>query len=185
MSRLQRIYSLFEDAVAGVFFFAGVTLIFYGVISRYVFKNPLFWVDEISTYILVWGCILGWSLAQRDGRHIRVNLLYDFLPLKIQRYVSIFASTASILFCLFLTYMGYLLEIKYVHTGQLSMNTQFPLWIVYFFVPLAALMLAVRFMEELYRLLKDGGKGWFKEKTREIADRNKGVVSHHGGGSSI
>lgn len=59
LNRFQRFYSSFEDAFAGLFFFTGVTLIFYGVISRYFFKSPVFWVDEISTYILVWGCILG------------------------------------------------------------------------------------------------------------------------------
>ncbi|AEG16620.1 Tripartite ATP-independent periplasmic transporter DctQ component [Desulfofundulus kuznetsovii DSM 6115] len=185
MSRLQRIYSVFEEAIAGIFFFAGVTLIFYGVISRYVFKNPLFWVDEISTYILVWGCILGWSIAQRDGRHIRVSLLYNYMPRKVQHYVSIFASIASILFCLFLTYVGYVLETKYLHTGQRSLNTQFPLWAVYFFVPIASFMLCIRYIEELYHLLKNGGKDRLVAGCGKTEDGQKGVMSHHGGSPTL
>lgn len=178
MSRFQRFYSSFEDVFSGLFFFTGVSIIFCGVISRYVFKTPLFWVDEISTYILVWGCILGWSIAQRDGRHIRVSLLYDILSLKVQRYVSIFASISSIMFCLFLAYLGCLLEIKYMQTGQLSLNIQFPLWAVYFFVPIAALMLSVRYMEELHKLLKNGGRDW-------LEDRKAGGRSQHGSHSSL
>ena len=185
MNRFKKIYSAVEETLAGTFFFTGVCLIFYGVVSRYVFKKPLFWVDEISTYILVWGCILGWSVAQRDGRHIRVGLLYEFLPPKVQRYVSIFASTASILFCLFLTYLGYVLETKYLQTGQRSLNTQFPLWAVYFFVPVAALMLCVRYVEELYHLLKDGGRAWLEAKLAENEARKKGVITPHGDGSAL
>lgn len=185
MKRLVRIYSAFEEAIAGIFFFTGVTLIFYGVISRYVFKNPLFWVDEISTYILVWGCILGWSIAQREGRHIRVSLLYNYLSPKVQRYVGIFASSASILFCLFLAYLGYVLETKYLQTGQRSMNTQFPLWAVYFFVPVAAIMLCVRYAEELYSILQNKGRNRLAAGPGETGDEQKGVMPHHGGSPAL
>lgn len=177
MSSFKKVYSKFEDIFAGIFFFSGISLIFYGVICRYVFGSPLYWVDEISTYILVWGCILGWSIAQRDGRHIRVGILYDYLSVRVRWYISIFASFASIVFCFFLAYLGYVLEVKYLTSGQQSMNTQFPLWAVYVFVPVAALMLSARFVEEMYGLLKNGGKDW-------LEDRKKGV-SHHGNGPAI
>jgi len=161
-------YELFEDIFSGTFFLTGVTLIFYGVIMRYFFKSPVFWVDEISTYVLVWGAILGWSIAQRDGRHIRVTLLYDKFPLKVQRYVSIFSRTLSFLFCLFLAYLGLLLEMKYLASHQLSINTQLPLWIAYFFVPIAALMLGLRYIVELRSLLKDKGSEWIEKRLKEI-----------------
>lgn len=185
MRRLERFYTAFEDAAAGVFFFSGIALVFYGVFFRYVLKSPIFWVDEISTYILVWGCVLGWSIAQREGRHIKVSLLYDRLPPKVQWVISIFSNSVSIVFCLFLAYLGFLLEAKYLKTGQLSLNTQFPLWIVYFFVPIAALMLAIQFTRELYHVIKQGPKTSSKARLYEYEQIMKGVSSQDGDSSAL
>ena len=182
MKRIWAKYEAFEDAISGLFFLSGVTLIFYGVIMRYVFKSPVFWVDEISTYVLVWGTILGWSIAQRDGRHIRVTILYDKFPVVIQRWVSIFSRMVSFLFCIFLAYLGYLLELKYLESHQLSINTQFPLWIVYFFVPVAALMLGFRYLLELYYLIKENGREWITARVKEMELGGKG---HHGDSSAL
>lgn len=175
-------YKVFEDVISAVFFLSGVTLIFYGVIMRYIFKSPLFWVDEISTYVLVWGSILGWSIAQRDGRHIRVTLLYDKLPVNVQRWVSVFSRTVSLLFCLFLAYLGFLLEVKYFESHQVSLNAQIPLWIAYFFVPVAALMLGLRYFVDLIWLFKDGGREWIQQKIKE---KEMGGLGHHGSSSAL
>ncbi|MDI6813720.1 MAG: TRAP transporter small permease [Desulfitobacteriaceae bacterium] len=175
-------YKAFEDVISGVFFLSGVTLIFYGVIMRYIFKTPLFWVDEISTYVLVWGTILGWSIAQRDGRHIRVTLLYDKLPIQAQRWVSVFSRTVSLAFCLFLAYLAFLMEVKYIQSQQVSLNMQLPLWIAHIFVPLAALMLGWRYFLELIGLLKNGGREWIQTK---IAEKEMGGMGHHGSSSAL
>ncbi|GAB6154611.1 TRAP transporter small permease [Desulfosporosinus burensis] len=168
MKDLPAKYELFEDIFSGVFFLTGVTLIFYGVIMRYIFKTPVFWVDEVSTYVLVWGAILGWSIAQRDGRHIRVTILYDKFPVRVQRRISIFSRTLSFLFCLFLAYLGLLLEMKYLVSHQVSINIQLPLWIAYFFVPVAALMLGLRYILDLRFLLKDKGSEWIDKRLKDI-----------------
>lgn len=182
MKRSFSKYSLFEDILSGAFMFIGVSLIFYGVIMRYIFKHPLYWVDEISTYVLVWGAIIGWSVAQRDERHIKVTLLYDKLPINVQRWVSVFSNTVSMLFTVFLAYLGILLVTKYYQSQQVSLNTQFPLWIVYFFVPIAAFMLGVRFIQELYKLFKNGGQDWMKQKAVE---KEMGGMGHYGSGSAL
>jgi TRAP-type C4-dicarboxylate transport system permease small subunit len=57
---------------------------------------------------------------------------------------------------------------KYFVSHQLSINTQLPLWIAYFFVPVAALMLGLRYIVELRFLLKDKGTEWIKNRLKEI-----------------
>ena len=126
----------------------------YGVIMRYVFSMPLYWVDELSTYLAVWGAIIGWSVAERDRRHIRVMLLVDRLEPAAQRWAAIAASAMSALYCLLLGYMGWALEMRYIESGQLTLNTQSPLWVVYSVVPVAALMLGGRYIVECIDLLR-------------------------------
>jgi C4-dicarboxylate transporter DctQ subunit len=150
----SRRWATIEDLLSGTFLALALTLILYGVIMRYVFSMPLYWVDEISTYLAVWGAILGWSVAERDRRHIRVTLLFDRLPPRAQRWAALVASALSALFCLLLAYMGWVLEMRYVTSGQLTLNTQSPLWVVYSVVPVAALMLGGRYIVECIDLLR-------------------------------
>jgi|GEM_PF-3652865 len=65
---MSRWRDLIEEVLSGTFFLAGCALVVYGVTMRYVFHSPVFWVDEIFTYFLLWAIMLGWSLTEkRDG----------------------------------------------------------------------------------------------------------------------
>lgn len=152
----SRRYAAFEDFVSGTCLALAMILILYGVIMRYVFSTPLYWVDEMSTYLAVWGAILGWSVAERDHRHIRVTLLFDRLPPLARRYAALAASAVSAAFCLLLAYMAWVLETRYFSSGQLTLNTQSPLWIVYSSVPVAALMLGGRYISECVEIIRGG-----------------------------
>ncbi|MDA1184702.1 MAG: TRAP transporter small permease [Acidobacteria bacterium] len=152
----SRRYAAFEDLVTATCMVLGLTLILYGVIMRYLFSSPVYWVDEISTYLVVWAAILGWAVAERDGRHIRVTLLFDRLSARARRVADISASVVSAGFCLILAYMALVLELRYFESGQLTLNTQSPLWIVYSSVPVAALMLGGRYVVKCVDLLRAG-----------------------------
>lgn len=167
----SRRYAAFEDLVTGTCLVLGLTLILYGVIMRYLLASPVYWVDEISTYLVVWSAILGWAVAQRDRRHIRVTLLFDRLPAPARRMADIAANAVSAGFCLMLAYMGVVLELRYFASGQLTLNTQSPLWVVYSSVPVAALMLGGRYVITCVDLLRaapapsDGGASTLTERT--------------------
>ena len=150
----SRRYAAFEDVVTATCLVLGLTLILYGVIMRYLLSSPVYWVDEISTYLVVWSAILGWAVAERDGRHIRVTLLFDRLQPPTRRVAEIAASAVSAGFCLILAYMAVILELRYLESGQLTLNTQTPLWIVYASVPVAALMLGGRYVVKIVDLVR-------------------------------
>ena len=152
----SRRYAAFGQLVTGNCLVLGLTLILYGVIMRYVLSSPVYWVDEISTYLVVWAAILGWSVAERDGRHIRVTLLFDRLSAPARRIANIAASVVSAGFCLILAYMAVVLELRYFESGQLTLNTQTPLWVVYSSVPVAALMLGGRYVVKCVDLIRGG-----------------------------
>lgn len=157
---MSRWRDLIEEALAGTFFLAGCALVVYGVTMRYVFHNPIFWVDEIFTYLLLWAIMIGWSLTEKKGRHIRIYLLYDYLPKHWQYRVSIFEKIISLVFCGFFIYASIVLFLKYLQTGQVSINAQISLWIVTLIMPLAGILFALRFLEDLISLIRKGqGEG--------------------------
>ena len=156
MDKLNKVLMGLEDSVNGFLLLSATVVLFINVIMRYVFHAPLFWVDEISTYLLLWGILLGWSLAQQDGRHVCVDLLYAFLPKKWQYRIGVFEKICSILFCIFLFVASVTLWLHYVNNAQVSTNAQIKLWIVYLIMPLSSLMFLIRFIEEIISLIRGG-----------------------------
>ncbi len=157
MKAWKKAWALFEDITAGTFFSLGIVLIFYGVLMRYVFNSPKSWIEEISSYSIIWGSLFGISVALRNNHHIQIDMLYDKLPDAAKRWVDLFANAVGIFFSLFYTYYGYLLVAKRYTSGMVSMDVGIPMWIVYMILPISGVMFLLRFIERFVANVK--GKG--------------------------
>lgn len=154
MKKIKKIWDLFEGISAGTFFFAGITLIFYGVIMRYIFNEPKAWVEEVARYVIIWGTFLGFAVALRHNQHIQVDILYDKLTKKAKRIVDVFATSISILFCATYTFYGVILVESRYHSGMVSLDVGIPMWIVYLILPISGILLLLRFVERLVNLVR-------------------------------
>jgi len=54
------------------------------VITRYVFGQPLVWVEELAGYCFLWGVFLGAAAGMKELRHIRIDTFVSKLPLRRQ-----------------------------------------------------------------------------------------------------
>jgi tripartite ATP-independent transporter DctM subunit len=61
------------EVPAAVLVVLELLLLFAGVVSRYVFHRPLYWVDELATALLLWLGMLGAAVALRRGEHMRLT----------------------------------------------------------------------------------------------------------------
>ncbi|MFS0577170.1 TRAP transporter small permease [Sporosarcina sp. 179-K 3D1 HS] len=154
MKKLKKFWNLFEEVSAGTFFFAGITLIFYGVLMRYVFNEPKAWVEEVVRYVIIWGVFLGFSLALRHNQHIQVDIVYDKLPKKAKFFVDLFATLVSIAFCAVYTYYGIILVENRFTSGMVSLDVGIPMWIVYLILPISGTMFLLRFVERLVNIVR-------------------------------
>jgi len=154
MARLKKVWALIEDVSAGTFFFTGITLIFYGVIMRYVFNDPKAWVEEVVRYVIIWGVFLGFAVALRNNQHIQVDLLYDKLPPTLRKFVDYFATIISIGFCSIYTYYGTMLVIHRYDSNMVSLDVGIPMWIVYLILPISGFLFGLRFIERLVGLIR-------------------------------
>src|SRR5664280_892548 len=57
-----------------------VLILLAGVISRYVFHNPLVWSDELASILFLWLAMLGAVVAFRRGAHMRMSTLVARAP---------------------------------------------------------------------------------------------------------
>ncbi|MHB8156972.1 MAG: TRAP transporter small permease [Desulfocucumaceae bacterium] len=166
LNRFRDIYAAIEDYFSGLLLFIGLSLIFINVILRYFWGKPQSLLDEFSVYFIVWGILAGVAVALRNNHHIKVDMLYNVLSIKVKRYVSIVSNTIGLAFAFFYTYFGYQLVNNYIISGQRSADSQFPLWIVNLIMPISGIMFGLRFIDKLYPLFKDGGKQWFEEESK-------------------
>lgn len=155
MAVIKKIYTFFEDFSSSLFFIVGLLLMFYEVIMRYIFNNPTSWINETASIIVVWGILLGLSVALRDNHHIAVDIFYTILPKKVQKAVDIFANIVGIGFCIFLVYYGVELVLHNFESGQVTMDTRTPYWIYYLVLPISGLMFLIRFFERLKKVINN------------------------------
>src|SRR5260370_716917 len=50
-----------------------VLILLAGVISRYVFRNPFVWSDELASILFLWLAVLGAAVAIRRVQHVRLS----------------------------------------------------------------------------------------------------------------
>ena len=79
-----------------------VALLLIGVVSRYVFSNPVIWIDEVASIAFLWVSMLGAVLAVDRNEHLRLNLFVEMAPKRLGRFVHTFALLVVASFLLFL-----------------------------------------------------------------------------------
>ncbi len=79
-----------------------VTLLFSGVVARYVFSQPISWIDEVTSISFIWVAMLGSVLAVDRSEHLRLNVFVEMLPDRLQSFVKTFALLVMATFLLFL-----------------------------------------------------------------------------------
>ena len=57
-----------------------VVVMFYEVVSRYVFSRPTLWANELSLWIASFLFLLAGQYAMQQRSHIRIFVLYDLMP---------------------------------------------------------------------------------------------------------
>ena len=103
------------------------------VISRYIFKSPLFWTEETGRYLLVWISFLGATTALKRNMHVAVNFVLNFFSEKIRSKLELLGKI-FILFFLAFTIKGGLILSK-INIHQLSPALRIPMFWPYVVIP--------------------------------------------------
>ncbi|PUE50457.1 hypothetical protein B9Z47_01445 [Limnohabitans sp. 2KL-1] len=86
------------EAVSAVLTLGIIGLLLAAVLSRYVFANSIVWIDEVVSISFIWVTMIGAALAMHRNEHLRLSLVVDKLPARMQPYVHAFALTAVVAF---------------------------------------------------------------------------------------
>lgn len=130
-----------------------VVFYFFEVVMRYLFNMPTIWVHEASFLLLGMQYLLAGSFALLHGAHVRVDVMYNLLPIRGRVGMDIFTSMFFFMFALILMVTSWTF-----FQNSYSMNeTTVETWGIQYW-PVKAMMLlgsVLLFLAGVSKLIKD------------------------------
>lgn len=131
-----------EDWLTMAVFWAMAVCIFLQFFTRYALNNSLAWTEEIAANCLVIVVFMGSAMCVRMGRHIVVDLLYNFLSPKTGRVLEVIVDVIGICFY---AYMAWLMW-RYIDIvgGERMVTVDLPRGFVFYTVFIAFILMTLR-----------------------------------------
>lgn len=111
---MKKIYNLFckiEEFVVCSFLAIITTLVFLSAVARTI-KKPINWAQDVSLLLFAWLVFLGADMALRHADFVRVDMLVQKLPKKMEKFLYYFWYIIIIVFLMVLIRFGIPLSIQ-------------------------------------------------------------------------
>jgi TRAP-type C4-dicarboxylate transport system permease small subunit len=146
----------FEEIAAGTLLVLMSLATFANVVARYFFNHPLEWAEEFSRYTFIWVVFLGAAVCSKEGRHIVIDGFVLALPARVRAILQAVVDAMVLGLMAILVYYGWILT---TFTTQPTSTLKVPLSVVYVVVPLSALLIGLRSLEDFTRHLRSAVRG--------------------------
>lgn len=140
-SRAERIVQLsdsiglFIEKVTGFFcvicFVVMTITALLGIFFRYVMQSSFMWTEELARYLLVWMGFVAISIALRQNKHIRIEILDKLMPAWVTKIADYGVDIFIAIFMIVFFKQGYLLT-----TNNIMMAATFELSMFWIFLAL-------------------------------------------------
>jgi tripartite ATP-independent transporter DctM subunit len=146
---LDRGIGLVTEGVGAVIVVMETCILFAGVVSRYVFDNPLIWTDELANFLFLWLSMLGTVVALRADGHMRLTTLVGWVRPSLARWCNAVGALVVIAFVLqiLMPALVYLDEQQYTELTTLGISEGYRAVSILFGMSLAAIIAVLRLIE--------------------------------------
>lgn len=124
-----------------------VVVVFAQVVTRYVFKSPLAWSEELARYMFIWLVWIGAAYATK----MRKNIIIDVVCSKFKGNVKLISEIIN--FVLFVVLMLFMLwttstvMMQVYESNSIGTGTHLPMWIVWLSLPLSMALNLLRYTQ--------------------------------------
>jgi tripartite ATP-independent transporter DctM subunit len=146
---LDRAIGMLTESVGAVIVVAETCILFAGVVSRYVFDNPLIWTDELGNFLFLWLAMLGTVVALRGNGHMRLSTLVNWVRPSLSRWFTSVGALVVVAFVLLvlLPALSYVDEAQYTELTTLGISDGYRVVSILFGMSLAAIIAILRLIE--------------------------------------
>ncbi len=143
MEALDRFLNRFERGVIGACFTGCLLLLMVSVLTRYLFRWPMSFGDELSTYLFILMTFLGAAAAVRNNSELRVDALVEAFP-KLKRWVNLFVHLCRMLAAVIFIVYGIRFVAVEWEFKAVTPILEIPFTIINGFLPLFGVILILR-----------------------------------------
>lgn len=164
LSKLDRALFKLESWLTlfgGVVIFLLVFLATANVLGRWIFNAPvngyIDWVEQAMAFF----ALLGIAYTQRQGGHIRMDILVGNLHGRTLWVVELISTFIMLVITCILIYGSYLHFLRAYQIGDSSLDIGLPVWPAKLVIPIALSVLALRLLLQIWgylRAIKTGEK---------------------------
>ncbi|KTQ96466.1 ABC transporter permease [Aureimonas ureilytica] len=101
-SEAERLLLRAMEALAAILVVAETIILLMGVVSRFVFDNPLIWSDELASLLFLWLAMVGSAIALARGAHMRLSTVTAIMSPVWQRRLEALATIVPLIVLIFL-----------------------------------------------------------------------------------
>lgn len=130
--------------ITGLFLLISTFGIFIEIILRKMFLSSIFGLEEIVSFSMMILTFLTLSINQKDGQHVKMDLIMERLEPKSHRLLELTALLLSLSTFIIVTYAGVLYCMDLYLKGAITVLLAWPFWPVYLVVPVGSLLLCLR-----------------------------------------
>ena len=155
MKKLLNGLTRIENIIMTAAFSIMVICTFMQVLNRNFFKLPLPWLDEASTYSMIYMALIGTEAGLRDGSQISVTAVVDKLHGKTRSLVKIAAKIVLLVFSSSVLVSAVQMVGRQIETGQTSSAMQLPMWVPYLALVISFAMIVLAQGATTIRMIAD------------------------------
>jgi len=102
------------------------------IIGRYVFSAPLPWAEEVLSFLIIWGVLIGASAVTFDRRHLAMDVFVGLYPPRIRLVVEAVILATVVGFSGFAAMQAWKIVQIMARNGQVSITAEIPMTVPYF-----------------------------------------------------
>lgn len=131
-----------------------VFVYYYEVIARYVFNSPTNWAHESMFLMFGMVYLISGAFALREGSHVRVDVLYLYLPRRTRALLDVVTSVFFFIFIIAILWTGWTFALDSVMVWEVSFTEwAIQYWPVKLAIPLGAALMLLQGVAEVMRSL--------------------------------
>lgn len=145
----------FESIIVAVVMLTMLTLVFLGVISRYVLHFSFSFTEELVCAMFVLLSTMGGALASKENGHYTLDLITGMMKPKMKRIFLIIDTALTCVAASVLLYTGLIMVQSQIKIGSLSIALKIPNWVYGAFVPFGLAFILLRSILFIIKLCKN------------------------------
>lgn len=129
------------------------------------------WIEEGSRFLIAWLTFIGGALCAKYGEHVGIDLLIQFTPPKLTKFLITVTQLIASVFTFIFAYYGWLLVLTTKASKQISTGVMLPMWIIYLCIPIGCLLMGIRFLQRAVITIKTEEEDFRNNSTADDMSR--------------